>query len=428
MGIFAKKHYKPGEVLRTCTPLVYGLDLFAPLHCSLVHTLVPMETKVKGWYCDNCFRYSDKLLRCSRCHFYWYCNKECQTLDWKAHHKHECKVFKKLYESGIPMSTFQIRLYMTLKAKPELMDKKFYLLDGRQVSWNYFIQYYREPCKDSAFEKILSTFKKYLPDANQQLMEDVCTIFFGNMSVGLLRITRADCAIGYGVYHDTVCIEHSCQPNTAFVFDGPKMEIRAITDIKEEDKITASYQVVDLPLDIRSQHIRDTMDFHTMYRGPGSCWCDRCHSDKNKKSDPFSEAEKIKEDLRSMCQALVHCPATVHLFFSMEFMSKKYEKVCKLIPIYEQTLGKYHPHVTDKILTAVKCITEAGIETPDKSQQLLDKLKHHMEITYGRSHSLFKVVDKWIVNRESGIVEGAKETYICLPPVFEIMSRVASSE
>ena len=48
---------------------------------------VEIESLSKKWnrLCWNCFEGNEKLMRCSSCHIALYCNRNCQSRDWKVH-------------------------------------------------------------------------------------------------------------------------------------------------------------------------------------------------------------------------------------------------------------------------------------------------------------------------------------------------------
>ena len=89
-GCVAQDRIEPGRVVLACTPAAFALS--------------PVLNKER---CAWCFRTTDQhpeaadepslvdtLLRCAQCKETTYCSRQCQSLDWKAGHRCECK---KLY-------------------------------------------------------------------------------------------------------------------------------------------------------------------------------------------------------------------------------------------------------------------------------------------------------------------------------------------
>lgn len=50
-----------------------------------------MATKLVLKTCSTCFKQNYDVRECSRCKAVAYCSKKCQTNDWQAGHKKECK-------------------------------------------------------------------------------------------------------------------------------------------------------------------------------------------------------------------------------------------------------------------------------------------------------------------------------------------------
>lgn len=72
-GLRALKSLTPGDKVLESDPSVFVLS-----------------NSVRGQCCDLCFAKSEELLRCSKCKFSRYCNRECQKNAWKDH-KIECE-------------------------------------------------------------------------------------------------------------------------------------------------------------------------------------------------------------------------------------------------------------------------------------------------------------------------------------------------
>ena len=122
--LIANKDYNPGDVIFTEVPFI----------CILL-------SQHRGQRCDSCLQEFDYLKACSGCRFLNFCTKECQKQDWKAHHKYEeCKVFKKIKDDQVVESfdrrMLAIRVYLTLRGRPELKDKKFEMPDGSSRSFH----------------------------------------------------------------------------------------------------------------------------------------------------------------------------------------------------------------------------------------------------------------------------------------------------
>jgi SET and MYND domain-containing protein len=74
--------------------------------------------------------------------------------------------------------------------------------------------------------------------------------------------------VGEGVYILPSFLNHSCQPNCTVVFDGLKMDVRSVVDIKPGQQLYISYTDLLDPPNKRQEVLRSTYYF--------SCHCQRC--------------------------------------------------------------------------------------------------------------------------------------------------------
>jgi splicing suppressor protein 51 len=56
---------------------------------------------VRGILCFRCFDPCPKILKCASCRRAGYCSQECQKLDWRAGHKHQCKILQQINEEDL---------------------------------------------------------------------------------------------------------------------------------------------------------------------------------------------------------------------------------------------------------------------------------------------------------------------------------------
>uniref|UniRef100_A0A3Q4GBN1 [histone H3]-lysine(4) N-trimethyltransferase n=1 Tax=Neolamprologus brichardi TaxID=32507 RepID=A0A3Q4GBN1_NEOBR len=76
--------------------------------------------------------------------------------------------------------------------------------------------------------------------------------------------------IGVGLYPSLSLLNHDCRPNCVMVFEGTKLELRAVRDIDPEDELTISYiETLSLTED-RQRQLEEQYHF--------TCHCQRCDS------------------------------------------------------------------------------------------------------------------------------------------------------
>lgn len=83
-------------------------------------------------HCFCCFKYANKLQRCGGCKTVFYCNKNCQKIDWKTAHSIECKLYGSSQISIASTDAIRqiIRLMSFLKLHGERAKNYHQLYDG----------------------------------------------------------------------------------------------------------------------------------------------------------------------------------------------------------------------------------------------------------------------------------------------------------
>jgi hypothetical protein len=76
--------------------------------------------------------------------------------------------------------------------------------------------------------------------------------------------------VGKGLYILPSFLNHSCEPNCAYVHDGLKMSIRSIRDIEPGTQLYITYTELTDPLEKRRESLKDGYHF--------TCKCQRCTS------------------------------------------------------------------------------------------------------------------------------------------------------
>ncbi len=81
---------------------------------------------------------------------------------------------------------------------------------------------------------------------------------------------KFDC-VAYGIYMSPSVFGHSCAPNATRSFNGCRLDIRAIKEIKKGEPITVSFARVDMNRQERHSYLEDMFVI--------DCKCERCTSD-----------------------------------------------------------------------------------------------------------------------------------------------------
>uniref|UniRef100_A0A8C4DM92 [histone H3]-lysine(4) N-trimethyltransferase n=1 Tax=Dicentrarchus labrax TaxID=13489 RepID=A0A8C4DM92_DICLA len=232
---------------------------------ELVYSAEPLagcvSNKVARDVCHHCFTRRETLLRCSQCKMARYCNSTCQKQAWSGH-KRECKCLQSL-RPRIP--TDSVRLAARL-------------IFAMVCFWSFPLV--------------------------------TCNCF--TISDGELQ------EIGVGLYPSLSLLNHDCRPNCVMVFEGTKLQLRAVQDINPEEELTISYiETLSLTED-RQRQLEDQYHF--------TCHCQNCDSqDKDrlmlsgekstwrllKEALPRLEALKAESNWQALLESWSHLLSTV---------------------------------------------------------------------------------------------------------------------
>jgi SET and MYND domain-containing protein len=63
--------------------------------------------------------------------------------------------------------------------------------------------------------------------------------YFGKMKINALSISNEDLSscIGTGLYLSASSLNHSCYPNSVVIFNGTRLIVRSIADIKKNEEV-----------------------------------------------------------------------------------------------------------------------------------------------------------------------------------------------
>ena len=387
----SKVTYKAGDLIVAADPFVFVLN-----------------PELRGQRCDHCLRkrsvllfccccsliciitcIRDKLKRCSGCSLLQYCDKKCQTADWKSYHKNgECDFYHKLSACADHkvVNFFQwnhyasvlLRLFLLIRAKPDLMFRKFRLHDGNERCLNDLMD--DEHDEDRSGMNPLKFHLIY--SALSQV--DSCLIglpefgflksLFHKLRINSFTITGMEQRVGHALYIQSSVFDHSCRANAAYVFKGKRMEVRAMRDVAEGEEIRIQY--------VNTIALRDERR-DKLWKGWGFvCACDRCE-----------EGEEDEQEKRELA-----ADTAFHESMAAEQLNQLSDEeradfifrgLIEVLPIKEKCVGPFHPHLTECMYRAVnaKC-TQRNMSAADMRDfvALLQKLQTSALITHGKDH------------------------------------------
>ncbi|VDM95510.1 unnamed protein product, partial [Onchocerca ochengi] len=232
-----------------------------------------MNNQVEN-YCSYCLRKPDKskLYKCSKCELARYCNKECQRLAWKKHHRAECQRLETVYPN-LPLTEIlflsrMIDKVLFLEQNGDIYkwekDRKWANLMGHEDDIR------NDELKYAHFEKIygkMVTFRKDEMIEKAKFYEIFCKTTINSHSVH----TSAGNEIGLALDLGVSAYDHSCRPNCSLVFDGFRACLRPLTsETNAADILTAHISYIDIG---RSRYQRQKELKSKWYF---DCQCERC--------------------------------------------------------------------------------------------------------------------------------------------------------
>ncbi|XP_076579113.1 histone-lysine N-methyltransferase SMYD3 [Chaetodon auriga] len=251
--------------------LVYSAE---PLGCCVSNKLVRDV-------CHHCFTRRQTLLRCSQCKTARYCNITCQREAWSGH-KRECKCLKSLLPR-IPTDSVRLaaRLIFALLSPSKSSSEELYTLEEHESHLSSVSEE-----KKQGLSQLASMLELYLQQEVPDLAQEMTSALPPSCREPLSLIAKVTCncftisdgelqEIGVGLYPSLSLLNHDCRPNCVMVFEGTKLQLRAVRDINPEEELSISYiETLSLTED-RQRQLEDQYHF--------TCRCQRCDSrDKDK--------------------------------------------------------------------------------------------------------------------------------------------------
>ncbi|XP_041837631.1 histone-lysine N-methyltransferase SMYD3 [Melanotaenia boesemani] len=258
-----------GNGLRTKTRIRRGelVTSGEPLACCV-------SSKQAREVCHYCFTRCKNLSRCSQCKMARYCNTTCQKKAW-SNHKRECKCLCSL-QPRLPTDSVRLaaRLIFALLRPPKTSSEELYTLDEHESHLNSMSEQ-----KKQGLSQLASMLELYIQQEVPDL--DMTSALPPSCQEALSLIAKVTCncftisdgelqEIGVGLYPSLSLLNHDCRPNCVMVFEGTKLQLRAVQDINPEEELTISYiETLSLTGD-RQRQLEEQYHF--------TCHCQRCES------------------------------------------------------------------------------------------------------------------------------------------------------
>lgn len=402
-----------GNGLRATAKIKRGEVLFSaePLACCVANKQVRDV-------CHHCFIRHKTLLRCSQCKMARYCSITCQKQAWPAH-KRECKCLWSLLPR-IPTDSVHLalRLIFALLSPSKGSTGVLYTLEEHESHLSSMSEQKRQ-----GLSQLASMLEMYLQQEAPGLVQEMMSALPHSCRDPLSLIAKVTCncftisdgelrEIGVGLYPSLSLLNHDCRPNCVMVFEGTKLQLRAVRDINPEEELTISYiETLSLTED-RQRQLKDQYHF--------TCRCQRCDTqDKDelmlfgdkatwrllKEALPRLERLKAESDWQALFENCRHLlstvgadvpdenlyklrmidmalDASVHLGHWAEAM--RYGE--KTLPVYRQYYPDPHPVHGVQLMRVGKL--KHHLEHVDEALDIFKQAYGILKLTHGDDHPL----------------------------------------
>lgn len=231
------------------------------------------------YYCSSCLIniVCTNLRACSFCKHVYYCNRECQRKDWK-YHKYECKIWKSLkHAPGLSDLQFHLFRVVINMINSENHEKSIRSIEDLVSNYHEDIGetekkiYFQVFCKLQHLCKISGLELPQKFTSAHFVSHLISKIKCNSFAISNEEFTNT---IGAGLYLNGSLFNHDCNPNCIQIFDGQKLKVVTLRDVRQEEELNISYCILPDCKHERQCYL-DTYSF--------ACTCQICTDSKHEK-------------------------------------------------------------------------------------------------------------------------------------------------
>ncbi|KAL1867601.1 hypothetical protein Plec18167_008601 [Paecilomyces lecythidis] len=264
-GLFATKDINVGEdVLKTNRPFVAVLDT------------PRLEDTCSGCFGKKQLFYGVETLKaCTRCQVVKYCDRACQSKDWKFSHSLECSIYQELRPKILPNLARAVLRIVLRRVNRKYDDSEF---DTFQMLETHAKEI-RDTNQDQ-WNRILLTAKAVKEYSRSDIEEESIASFLAKLDLNTFNlVTPLYDRVGLYLHPYAAFINHSCEYNSVVGFDGDELFVKAIRPIKADEQIFISYVDTTNPYSIRRKQLSERYYF--------DCNCSKCQQGRDAREDRF---------------------------------------------------------------------------------------------------------------------------------------------
>ncbi|RZC32557.1 histone-lysine N-methyltransferase SMYD3 [Asbolus verrucosus] len=188
-----------------------------------------LSSKLRTEYCDFCLK-KGQFMKCSGCHYVYYCGKVCQKDGWSVH-KLECRNLKRIAPRILPdAARLLARLIKTLQKGGDLV-KSYYLENCFRMYKDLMSHYSNVKADQQRMEHFTSLCGVLFDYLGDDILPNSAELMgmYGRICINSFNIIDQELqCLGTGMYLGASVIDHSCSPNAVAIFEGPILYIRSL--------------------------------------------------------------------------------------------------------------------------------------------------------------------------------------------------------
>ncbi|CAG8890936.1 unnamed protein product [Penicillium egyptiacum] len=267
-GLFATTDINPGEdVLHIKTPFVAVLD--SPR----------LEDTCAGCFGKRQVETGNELKACTGCRVVKYCDRVCQSKDWKFAHSLECPIFKNVKPMVLPNNARALLRVVLRTARKKYDSEESKVFDGLETHINDISE------SQGQLDRINLTARAVKNYSGTDMDEGTVASYAAKLDLNSFNLTTSMYdRIGLYMHPYAGLINHSCEYNSTVGFDGEELYVKAMRPIKKGEQIFISYIDTTTPYDIRRNELKERYFF--------DCQCTKCQMRAETLEDRFLSTPK----------------------------------------------------------------------------------------------------------------------------------------
>ncbi|KAJ5347130.1 zinc finger protein [Penicillium brevicompactum] len=262
-GLFATTDMNPGDtVLHIEAPFVAILD--SPR----------LEDTCAGCFGKRQVETGSELKACTGCRVVKYCDRTCQSKDWKFAHSLECPIFKNLKPMVLPNNARALLRMVLRSARNKYDAEEFKVFEGLETHINEISE------SQGQLDRITLTARAVKNYSGTDIDEGTVSSYAAKLDLNSFNLTTSMYdRIGLYLHPYAGLINHSCDYNATVGFDGPELYVKALRPIKQDEQVFISYIDTTTPYDIRRNELKERYFF--------DCLCTKCQKGTDTIEDQF---------------------------------------------------------------------------------------------------------------------------------------------